>query len=69
MKELVEAFQIFLKYDNPSYPINCQHDIMRVYLDVSFDTIDKNDIKRLIEIGFEYDDDFECFQSIKYGSN
>jgi hypothetical protein len=69
MKELVEAFQIFLKYGNPSYPINCQHDIMRVYLDVSFDTIDKNDIKRLIEIGFEYDDDFGCFQSTKYGSN
>ena len=33
MKELIEAFQIFLKYSEESYPTNCDHDIMRVNVD------------------------------------
>lgn len=69
MKELIEAFQIFLKYDNPDYPTNCEHDIMRVYLNIAYDTIDQDDIKKLAELSFSYDDDFGCFYSYKYGSN
>ena len=69
MKELVEAFKIFLKYSDESYPINCQHDIMRVYPGTEYEDMNLSDIEKLEELGFDYDEDFGCFYSYKYGSN
>jgi len=69
MKDLVEAFKIFLKYSDNEYPINCQHDIMRVYLDIDYVDMTIIDVEKLEELGFDYDEDFGCFYSHKYGSN
>lgn len=67
MKELIEAFQIFLKYSEESYPTNCDHDIMRVNVDP--DLVSTKDITKLDELGFNVDNDLDCFYSFKYGSN
>ena len=68
MDDLIEALTIFRKYDNPSYPTECSHDILRVY--VSPEGISGDDLKRLDDLGFFIDD--ECggdnFGSFKYGS-
>jgi len=67
MKELIEALQIFLKYGNPDYPTNCEHDIMYICGINSNDVSDDDKIK-LEQLGFEIDNDFNQFYSDKYGS-
>lgn len=64
MKELIEALQIFLKYDNPTYPTHCEHDVLWVLIDP--DLVSDEDKKRLGELGFFVEDD--CFQSFRFGS-
>ena len=70
MDELVEALQIFLKYDNPKYPTHCKHDVLYVFVNANL--VSEDDIKKLDELGFivqkgEYGDD-DCFISFRYGS-
>lgn len=73
MDELIEAFQIFLKYDNPTYPTNCEHDILHVYSsgedEYHPEKMKKEDVERLHTIGFNFDyHDLECWYSFRYGS-
>lgn len=67
---LIEAFSILRKYGNREYPTHCEHDIMYVF-PKSFD-ISEEDISRLGELGFHYDDNHEiggeCFYSYLFGS-
>lgn len=68
MKDLLEAIQIFLKYEDVKFPFTCEHDILRVW-GYDVDDMDSNDVKRLEELGFTWDgEDFDCFYSYKYGS-
>ena len=67
MKNLVEAFQIFLKYGNPNYPLQCEHDVFYVY-DYNIKDFSKEDIERLYELAFEWDEEEECFVSFEHGS-
>jgi hypothetical protein len=80
MKDLVEAFTIFLKYSQEVYPTHCEHDVMCVCVSPSL--VSDEDKKRLCVLGFKYggvnddgdmDDEEECeygdcFYSYKYGS-
>ena len=64
MKDLIEALQIFIKYDNPEWPTCCSHDELSVLIDP--EDVSEEDKERLELLGFIYDD--ERFYSFKYGS-
>jgi len=64
MSDLIKALQIFLKYENPEYPTNCEHDEMIVVIDPSI--VSEVDILILDDLGFIIEDDY--FISFKYGS-
>ncbi len=69
---LIEAFQIFQKYEehlnhyNKSYPTACQDDTLNVMLNPAWVSV--ADIKRLAELSFEVDTDNPCFYSNRFGS-
>lgn len=66
MEKLIEALQIFLKYNNLSHPTHCEHDelwIMGEYPDMT-----DADEARLDELGFFFDEDQCSWQSVRYGS-
>jgi len=66
IENLIKALQIFLKYDNPSYPTACEHDILYVF--VNPDKVSQEDKEELEKLGFIVDKDLENFHSYKYGS-
>lgn len=66
MDELIEALQIFRNYTDAEYPISCDIDILRV--DVSPEIVTAADTDRLLELGFEPDEDADMFYSYKFGS-
>jgi hypothetical protein len=66
MKDLIRAFQIFGRYTNSDYPTSCEHDVMYVYVEPS--RVSLKDMDELQELGFESDNDLECFVSTKFGS-
>lgn len=68
MKDLIEAFQIFLKYGNPDYPTHCEHDYL--YVDIDPKLVSDEDKKKLDELGFFPDTEANGlgFGSFKFGS-
>lgn len=66
MEDLVEAFQIFLKYSQVKYPTSCGHDTL--YVNIYPDLVSTEDIIRLDKLGFFVDDDLDCFKSFRFGS-
>ena len=64
MDKLIEALQIFRKYDNPSHPTHCEHDIL--YVCISPSLVSDEDKAKLKELGFSEDD--ENFSSYRFGS-
>lgn len=68
MDKLIEALQIFLKYDNPTYPTHCEHDELWIVGDFNKDDMEAADVAKLDELGFFWDDDMDGFKSFKYGS-
>ena len=67
MEKLIEAFQIFLKYKNETYPTHCEHDVMYI-AGITEDEVSPEDIKLLDELGFIWSEDDDSFISFKYGS-
>ena len=65
MKKLIEALQIFLKYDSPPYPTHCEHDEFFVLIDPAL--VSDEDLARLDKLGFFPDGDGK-FLSFRYGS-
>lgn len=66
MNDLIEALTIFLKYTQTAYPTSCEHDVMYVHVkasEVSF--VDKQQLSKL---GFEINEEYDNFYSLKYGS-
>jgi len=61
---LIAALQIFRKYDNPTYPTHCEHDVMHVCIEA--DRVSDEDKKQLEKLGFHVSDG--AFQSYRYGS-
>lgn len=70
MADMIEALKIFLKYvdDDPFAPFNCEHDVLRVYGGPDLADVSDRDVKRLREIGFSWDDEYECWYSYRFGS-
>jgi len=68
MKELIEALKIFMKYKDMSYPIHCERDVLYVRYNKKELEISEQDVKRLDELGFFWDEDQQCFQSFRFGS-
>lgn len=69
MEELIEALQILSKYDNPTYPTHCEHDML--YVDVSPELVSNEDKKKLEDMGFFVSEDdvySDGFTSFRYGS-
>ena len=65
MKNLIKAFQIFLKYEKGQV-ITCEHDVM--YVQVNPDDVSEEDKDELNELGFDVDYDLNNFCSYRYGS-
>lgn len=66
MDDLIEAMQIFRKYENLSYPTSCEHDVM--YVHVEYDKVSIEDKDKLAILGFEENEDDNGFLSYKFGS-
>ena len=66
MKELIEAFNIFLNSKNVERPIHCEHDVM--YVQYNPEDFSQDNIDRLKILGFTADYEEHCFYSYKYGS-
>ena len=64
---LIKALQIFRKYGNPTYPIQCEHDIM--YVLVPDRSVSAEDKKQLAHYGFfGGSEDPSVFYSNRFGS-
>ena len=50
LTKLIEALQIFAKYENPAYPTHCEHDVMMVCINP--EKITEEDKAKLDELGF-----------------
>jgi len=66
MENLIKALQIFLKYGNPNYPTHCAYDVLYIKIDPSL--VSAEDKAALVLLGFNEDEDFNCFSSYRYGS-
>lgn len=66
MKDLIEALQIFAKYTEAYAPTFTSHDTLHV--DVNPELVSEKEMKRLEELGFEIDEEFDCFYSFRFGS-
>lgn len=66
MEQLIEALQIFLKYDNPTWPTHCEHEILYIIGDYS--AMSTEDKAKLEELGFHWDAAMDGWASFKYGS-
>ncbi len=67
MENLIKALQIFLKYGNPNYPTHCEHDILMIVGYTSSD-FSKEDREELDNLGFFWNNEYDCWTSFKYGS-
>ena len=68
MKDLIEALTILLKYGNPEYPFNCNHDELLITSAIKPDSVSTADKIRLSILGFDVSEDGDNFYSFKYGS-
>lgn len=68
MKDLIEALQIFAKYQHDTrWPTNCSHDYLCI-IGVEKDAPNEEDRARLDELGFFWADSEECWGSHRFGS-
>lgn len=69
MEDLIKALQILLKYGNPKYPTECNHDILTIVdinpIDVSIQ--DKLELEKL-DFFVTAEDGELIFQSFRFGS-
>jgi hypothetical protein len=71
VKDLIEALTILMKYGGTDTfaPTHCEHDMFSVAgIGVEKDAVSADDSKRLDELGFYWDDGYECWASSRFGS-
>jgi hypothetical protein len=66
MSDLIEALTIFLKYGNPRFPTNCEHDELFVSIDPKL--VSAEDKARLEELSFRENTELGGFYSYLFGS-
>jgi hypothetical protein len=67
MKQLIEAFQIFLKYQDNKWPTHCEHDIMMI-ADITYEEVSEEDRLALEALSFSWNTEYDCWTSYHYGS-
>lgn len=67
MDELIQALEIFKKYQNLKWPTHCEHDVMLV-VGIEQNEVSEEDTQKLDELGFIWMQEYECFGSYRYGS-
>lgn len=67
MEDLIKALQIFLKYGNPKYPTNCEHDQLTI-TEIEPSKVSDEDKAELEKLGFECDEEEGYFYSFRFGS-
>ena len=65
MKELIEALQIFNRYQRAA--THCEHDVLSVCY-VSREEVSEVDRKRLEELGFFWSAEIDAWSSFRWGS-
>lgn len=56
MKDLIEALNIFLKYQDEHWPTRCEHDVLCV-VGITEEEVSEDDKRRLNELGFFFLED------------
>jgi hypothetical protein len=56
MEKLIEALQIFLKYQNLKWPTHCEHDILCI-VGVTYNEVSEEDRARLEELHFHFSEE------------
>ena len=60
MKDLIQALQILLKYANDDRnPTHCEHDQLYIGCGIELEKVTKEDIGKLDELGFFWDEESE----------
>lgn len=67
MEKLIEALQIFLKYQNKGWPTHCEHDVF-IVVGITKEEVSEEDKTKLDELGFFWSEEYENWASYKYGS-
>jgi len=67
MKDLIEALQIFSKYQNEHWPTHCEHEVLYIMC-VTQDQPSKEEAARLDELGFFWCESDYCWVSYRFGS-
>jgi len=68
VSELIEALQIFAKYQKQTWnPTHCEHDVLLV-VDVLQNAPSEEDRKRLGELHFFWSSEYGCWASFRFGS-
>jgi hypothetical protein len=67
MDKLIQALEIFKKYQNLEWPTHCEHDVMLV-VGIEQNEVSEEDTQKLNELGFIWMQEYECFGSYRYGS-
>ena len=70
MEDLIKALQIFLKYDNPKWPTQCDYDILMISPDIDPSKVSEEDKNELEKLGFliRKEGGQEVFVSHRFGS-
>lgn len=68
MKNLIEALEIFLKYDSKGFPIEYFADTICIS-NINKDIISKEDLEKLLNLGFFWSETSKCFKCFTYRSN
>lgn len=69
MSDLIKALTILSKYMTPSelkYPTNCDHDILMVCCRKQL--LSDEDMAELEKCSFEWNDEYDCWTSYRFGS-
>ena len=67
MEKLIEALQIFKKYQNNDFPTMCEHDILYIAR-ITKEEVSKEDQERLYFLNFEWEEEGGYWYSTTYGS-
>ena len=69
MKDLIEALTILMKYGDSQFPIHCEHDVLIMSgIGVEENAVSVDDAKRLYELGFDWNIEYDCWVSYRFGS-
>lgn len=68
MKDLIQALQILLKYSNDDRnPTHCEHDQLYIGCGIELEKVTKEDVDKLDELGFFWDEESDGFISFRFG--